>query len=109
MAGRVPSWLAWCAVAAAVEIASLAVIRIAYGGAFGPEPWLGEGSCVAASYAVLVAGGLASCGFALAGAYVAVLRLRPLGAALVVVFVCAPLVLLAVTALYGALVCLAAV
>jgi hypothetical protein len=101
------SWFALSAAATAVECASAAAIRILYGGAFGLDPWLGQGACVGASYAILFAGGLAACALACGGAYAAVARLRPVAAALVVCLVSAPLVLAAVTGVYGALVCLA--
>ena len=107
MAERMPAWYALCAASAAVELACAAAIRVAYGATFAEGPWLGEGTCVGASYAILVVGGVVACALAACGAYAAVVRMRPVWAALAVGLVASPLVLVAVTGVYGALVCLA--
>ena len=104
-----PAWYASFLAAVAVELASVAAIRILYGAAFGPEPWLAEGTSVGTSYAIMVVGGFGAGAIAVLGTYSAVVRLRPVWAALAICLVAMPLVLVAVTGVYGALVCLALV
>jgi hypothetical protein len=109
MRRRPPVWLACAALAAVVEAATCLAVAALYEAAFGNVAWLSEAACVTATYAVLLVGGAAGCALASASAYAAVTRLRAPLAAGFVALVCVPLTLVAATAVYGTLVCLALV
>lgn len=95
--------LALAAAASLVEAATAVAVLVLADGAYGERPALAEARAVLANYAVLGAGGLLALALALVGAYISVLRCRRWDAGLLVVFIFAPLVLVATTALYGLL------
>jgi hypothetical protein len=104
---RIPWPFVCAALAVAVQTATALAVRALYDGAFGAPPSVGEDGAVRATYALLLAGSLASGALGVAGTYAAVLRLGRASASLLVLCVYAPIVFVAVTALYGALVLLA--
>jgi hypothetical protein len=109
MRERIPWPFVLAALAALVQVCGTLAVRFLYHGAFDVPAAIGEGAAVRTSYAVLLVGGLLSGALAVAGAYTTVLRLGPVAASLLVLCVYAPIVLVAATALYGALVLLAIV
>ncbi len=103
---RPPVFVALAASALAVQLVAAGIVALAYGAAYGPSPWMAEGTAVGLSYVMLGVAGIVGGALALGGAYLAILRARASVAIAVVVLLSAPAVLVATVALYGLLVLL---